>query len=253
MEYLIGTYTMDVAIAPLIKSRIEKNHMAGMDVRDEGRFARVSASGREIILQLAGILTDIMVDNLQMHYIAALIQRRYFYLPKKERSGLLVGTLKKLWSRLDGNDWKRQYIKGKTAICLMESDVIMLDGIMRFRIKDETADWERCLFETERELAENAEHEEMIRMLRSYVTMKESLIGFVSVDPLNGGYVLHDSDGNEIAAPQDGDGCDSRAKDVVLAYLIRLSPASVDISNVSDKELKSVIAGVFAGRTKTKD
>lgn len=101
-----------------------------------------------------------------------------------------------------GQGLKRQYIKSKVAICLLKADsqALMLDGVMRFRIRDEVEQWEKCLYCTEREIAERNEREEMIRLLRYYITTRESLIGFVSVDPAGeGGYVLHDSDGNEVA------------------------------------------------------
>ena len=254
MEYIIGAYSMDVQIAPLIKNRIESGHITGISVKGDGKYAEVTVGSRDKILLLAGLLADILVDNMKMHHMVSVIKRRYGHLSKKDRCDLLVETLKKLWCGAAGKDWKRQYIKSKVAICLLESDsqALMLDGVMRFRIRDEVEQWEKCLYCTEREIAERNEREEMIRLLRYYITTRESLIGFVSVDPAGeGGYVLHDSDGNEVAAPYDWEEeCDRRASDVVLSYLIELSPASVDISQVKDKELRDVIAGVFTGRTK---
>ena len=83
MEYIIGAYSMDVQIAPLIKNRIESGHITGISVKGDGKYAEVTVGSRDKILLLAGL-------PLLVHIIMDLSDYEGFFLFLPELSVLLL-------------------------------------------------------------------------------------------------------------------------------------------------------------------
>ena len=91
---------MSVALRPLLENRLPIQGKFTKDIRlgeQEGRFLTVELSGRQALFVLSDILADIIVEHLQIRYLMAELAREYGYLSERERSEILVCTVRKLW------------------------------------------------------------------------------------------------------------------------------------------------------------
>ena len=99
MKYTIGVYSMSVALRPLLENRLPIQGKFTKDIRlgeQEGRFLTVELSGRQALVVLSDILADIIVEHLQIRYLMAELACEYGYLSERERSEILVCTVRKL-------------------------------------------------------------------------------------------------------------------------------------------------------------
>ena len=139
-------------------------------------------------------------------------------------------------------------MQDKLALCMYESKngVIMLDGILRFRLKDEVMRWEKCLAEAYEAMCRRKERDDLIGILRYFVGMQEPAVEAVVIAKSKERYVIADISGRIIDECAGGE---SNA-DEVLSRLIELAPASVDTSLMEQGELRDIIEMVFVERNK---
>ena len=106
----------------------------------------------------------------------------------------------------------------------MESDggAVSLDGIMRFRMKDLTKKWSEELRKCCDEYIINTDGAELISMLKYIVSVREPLVGRVSVAPGESGYEIF-SGAMRIGVVLIDEG-EMSAEEALITRLIHLCP-----------------------------
>ncbi len=255
LKYTIGVYSMSVALRPLLENRLPIQGKFTKDIRlgeQEGRFLTVELSGRQALFVLSDILADIIVEHLQIRYLMAELAREYGYLSERERSGILVCTVRKLWygGGKERLEQKKKDISGRVLACLLEGEgTLALDGVLRFRMKDCVAKWKQTLQECARQAVLLSERKQFIKLLRYFVCMRDPAIRYVQVQREGEAYILLDEQGNRIQVTAE-DAVDATKEDLLLSGLLDLSPEVIDLGSVCDGELKGLLADIFVGRVR---
>jgi putative sporulation protein YtxC len=143
---------------------------------------------------------------------------------------------------------------------IIENTDIVLEGFLRFRLKELNADLEDIVDRVVEEYLIEREYDEFIKLLKYFVEIQESRIEIVNiVIEDNGTYCMYDSSYNEITDEliQDIAGevltGEVSYDDLLVSSLITLAPRYIvihNLSNVRNKEIIDTIRNVFADRVR---
>lgn len=255
MKYIIGVSSMSVALRPLIENRLPvQGRLTGeLCVGEQvGRYLAVETSGRQALFLLADILADIIIEHLQIRFLMAELNENYDYLSERDRSEVLVGTVKRLWygGGKEKLELKKKDIASRVVACLLECDGrLALDGVLRFRMKDYVAEWKKTMEDCAMQYTLRTEKREFIKLLRYFVCMREPAVRYVEVLPAGEEYAMFDEQGNKISVSLEEE-ADATKEDLLLSGLIDLAPEVIDLEHVGDTELKGLLADIFVGRVR---
>ena len=143
---------------------------------------------------------------------------------------------------------KKKDIAGRVLICLLECEGrLALDGVLRFRMKDCTAQWQQTMQKCVEQYTAKNEQKEFIKLLRYFVCMRDPMVHYVEVLPIGEEYEMLDEHGNRIDVYIDEEP-DATKEDLLLSGLIDLAPEVIDLAQVCDDDLKGLLADIFVGR-----
>lgn len=263
----MGIEDQGLELAPLIANRMHDALRQGCLVRineidgTDGRIASVSLTDSENDPEkehamLCALLADIIVENLQIRHMVRLLKQKYYFLPEKEQCDILVRALKKLWYGASGQ--KNQVTMCKVDVKQRLSDTlrqneagtIMLEGFMRFRMKDYLDAWEKELSWCVEDHIRKKEYAEFVEILRLFVRIRIPRVRQVHlcVDG-DGEYVLLDErlcllQSRFIGGHSDKD-------DALLSALVNIAPLSIIVHNKErfwDARIIETIKDVFGTR-----
>ncbi len=267
MNIIIGIEDQGLELAPLITNRTHDAMRQGCLVSinevdgSEGHIAKVCLSDSEHSLEkehtmLCTILADIIVENLQIRHMVRLLKQDYFFLSEKEQCDILVRALKKLWYGTSGQ-------KNEVAMCKIdvkqrlndmlaqnEAESVMLEGFMRFRMKDYLETWEKELALCVEEYIRKREYVEFVEILRLFVKIRIPRVRqvHICVDG-NGQYMLLDDRLCLLKSQYSGESMDR--DDALLSALVNMAPLSIVVHNKDrffDARIIETIKDVFGQR-----
>ena len=277
LKFVIGLEDNGLLIKPLIINRM--NHLTNgghsiklMEMQGKGTgFCSVEIDDEkegEGLNSFCDLLADIIIENLQIRHLIGVLRQKYFFLNEKTQCEILIKTLKLLWYGKGEvkNDiiLCKKDVSGRLLSCFGESEnkELVLEGFMRFRMKDYLQKWETLLKQNVDEFVMEKEYREFIGVLRYFVLLKEPKNMTVHLRySESDGYELSDAEKNRI---QDtgvkSAGSEMREKmtreDIVLSALINISPEKIVIHNskdISEKRLLMTIKNVFLDRVEFED
>lgn len=227
----------------------------------DGRIADVCLSDCEHCadkerMMLCAILADIIVENLQIRHMVRLLKQDYYFLSEKEQCDILVKALKRLWYGSTGQ-------KNEVALCKIDvkqrlrdmlaqndANTVMLEGFMRFRMKDYLEAWENELTLCVEEYVRKREYVEFVEILRLFVKIRIPRVRqvHICVDG-NGQYMLLDDRLCLLKNHFSGQRMDK--DDVLLSTLVNMAPLSIVVHNKDrffDARIIETIKDVFGQR-----
>jgi len=268
LNIIIGSEDNGIEIGALIKRRapgaVYKGCLINADNIGSGRAANVVITGcadssdAELPI-LCGVLADIIVENLQVRHMVRLLKRDYEFLPEKEQCDILVRVLSALW--YPGNTDKtgsgagvaacKSDVRRRLLRALQENDAqsVMLEGFMRFRMKDYLKAWEQKLHACAAAHIRKREYAEFVEILRLFVGIRipRARTVHICVDG-RGKYVMLDEKLCLIAhAPGSG----AEKEDALLTSLVNIAPQHIVIHNAerfNDARILETIKDVFGKR-----
>lgn len=227
----------------------------------EGRMASMSVADCEHDAEkeksvLCAILADIIVENLQIRHLVRLLKQDYCFLSEKEQCDILVHVLKKLWYGSSGqkneiaackNSLRRRLAE---VIKENETDTIILEGFMRFRMKDYLDAWEKELAGSVEDYIRRKEYAEFVEILRLFIKIRIPRARKVHICVGgDGDYLLLDERLCLLKCRFIGTNIDK--DDALLSTLVNIAPQSIIVHNKDrfwDSRILETIKDVFGQR-----
>lgn len=269
MNIIIGIEDPGLALNSLIANRgpsaVRQGCMISAKQIGDTRFAEVVVTGSDhnIIKEkgtLCAVLADIIVENLQIRHMVRILKRSYYFLPEKEQCDILVRVLKRLWYPPTGQGASVAMCKGdirkRLLDLLSENDTesIVLEGFMRFRMKDYLLAWEEQLTECVEDHIRKKEYADFVEILRLFVSIRiprrRTLHVCVNAD---GQYILLDE---KLCPIKTTEGAGIDKDDALLSALVNIAPQNIIVHNkdrFAQQRILETIKDVFGTRVAFSD
>lgn len=267
MDINIGIEDKGMELAPLIANRTHDALRLGCLVSiseidgSQGHIVKVTLTDSENDKEkeksiLCTMLADIIVENLQIRYMVKLLKQDYYFLSEKEQCDILVKALKRLWYGTQGQKDEVAFCKRevkqriKETLEQNESETVMLEGFMRFRMKDYLEFWERELCCCVEDYIKKREYVEFVEILRLFVKIRIPRVRKVHlcVDG-DGEYMLLDERLCMLKCRVTE--ADADKDDALLSALVNIAPLSIIVHNRErffDERIIETIKDVFGRR-----
>lgn len=133
----------------------------------------------------------------------------------------------------------RTSVRRAIAEHFSENDSLVIEGFVRFRMRDTMLIWERCVDKATEELLIKIEHMELMGLLSAFVKMHPTRINEVAViiRP-DGACSLTDDSDTHIDYPPD-------AAESLLSLLISLSPQRITVYDMSDGLSSGLLNSIY--------
>ncbi len=267
MNVTVGVEDKGIVLGPLIINRAYDAQKRGCIVSigpvidADDRMAQVTVSDSDSKIEnehdvLCSLLADIIVENLQVRHLVRLLKQEYDFLPEKDQCEILVCVLKALWygsSEQRGNVSQcKQNVAERLSSLISEStpDTLMLEGFMRFRMKDYLEEWDRALALGVEDYIRKKEYTEFVEILRLFINIRIPRVRkvHVCVDG-HGEYLLLDERLCLLKCTFLGKRIDK--DDALLSALVNIAPLSIVVHNKDrfwDARILETIKDVFGKR-----
>jgi putative sporulation protein YtxC len=206
---------------------------------------------------VAKAVSDLLVNHVEVNYIKQYIEKTYYYWSDEDRQGVLGCTLETM-EKL--KTVRRNKILQNIYDYLATEPALIVEGFVRFRLKDHWNYLQRLVRRSGQEFMEARDYLEFIRLLRCFLDMQEPKIDEVQVFiTAEGTFYLCDKKGHVIKREQlrtpsftviDGE---FNYKEYLLSILITMAPREI-VFHVSDHiwdcDPLQTIQQVFGSRIK---
>jgi YtxC-like family. len=267
LNVIVGIEDKGLVLGPLIINRAYDAQKKGCNVSivpvesSDDRMAQITISDCDEKSEnenavLCTILADIIVENLQVRHLVRLLKQDYDYLPEKDQCEILVCVLKELWygsSDLDSDvSMCKQNVTKRLSTLMYETvpDTLILEGFMRFRMKDYLDEWDRALAVGVESYIRKKEYAEFVEILRLFVNIRIPRVRkvHVCVDG-HGEYLLLDERLCLLKCTFLGKRIDR--DDALLSALVNIAPLCIVVHNRDkfwDARILETIKDVFGKR-----
>lgn len=252
----------------LVESDSEDMHFIKCVIKDEDRISvNIPDIKNSFDIYASNIIYSALIDNFLYDIILKVVKENYSYFNEEEYEDIvgrcmdiLKGTAKFL-----GADFC-QYISFKDRIVkkifdyIIDNTDIILEGFLRFRLKELNNELEDLVDKVVEEYLVEREYNEFIKLLKYFVEIQESRIDIVNVVIKNdGNYCIYDGDSNDITDEllkdmfNDSISGEVNYDDLLVSSLITAAPRFIvihNLSNVKNKEIIETIGNVFCERVR---
>ena len=213
---------------------------------------------------VADTVSEIILEDLQSEMVEKIIRDEYFYFEQEERNKILRDAMAIMWggnptvrSEVIRSRWRSRVWK-RIMEHLEDNDELVLEGFIRFRMKDFTCELEEAVDRAVDDLLIEKEYREFIKLLRYFVEIQEPKVDEVHVQlGEDKKYILLDSSLHVI----NNDMLEDLAKeisdkeishdDLLISSLITIAPRKITIhqcDRIKNTELLNTISNVFCGK-----
>ncbi|MFZ5642358.1 MAG: putative sporulation protein YtxC [Bacillota bacterium] len=249
-----------------VKLRIEENP-AG-----KYTFLSCSVSGRTLRSEeetlalfktyIAEVLSDLIMYKWQYAILIDIIRENYYYFGEQERDTIFQNALRYLEDS-DHNDYmirvrKKRRILSKIKDFLNNYDLIVVDGFIRFRLKEYINELQEAADKAVDDFLMDKEYQEFIQLLKYFVDIQDSRTELINVvmKP-NGNFMLYDEQHRVVnSAYLEGfiiDLIESEInyEDLLISALITIAPREIIFHSGKEESLTNTldtIKNIFSNR-----
>jgi len=219
-------------------------------------------SNREEIMQLflyrvSNALSDIIVNCWEPKLIKKIIKTNYFYFNTYEQEKIFHFTEDILNFTENGEKRDIFYqIKRKTFLLhkildyLRNNSTIILEGFIKFRLKDYLEQLEEAVDKAIDEYLMDKEYKEFIKLLRYFVDLQEPKRDLVNLVVKDGELLLYDDHMNTIDKDYGFEqstieNSEVNNDDILVSALINMAPKKIIIHGSSQKDKREVISALY--------
>jgi len=206
------------------------------------------------------LLSDIIIENLEIRYLAGILKGEYTFLTEKEQCEILVYTLKNVWEKENSKEAilsAKIDVETRLLSVIDNNNEFILEGFMRFRMKDYLNHWNCELKKAINNYLSNQEYKEFIEVVKYFVNSKESKYSNVNVviKP-NNTFSIFDKnmafiDDSNIITRNKLTSFNLENFDILLSILISLAPKKITIhdhDNIEDSLFIPTLKKIFDNR-----
>jgi len=214
--------------------------------------------------QLSSVLADYLTTAYDGMLLNRIAKKNYGYLLPNERREIIVIAQKKLQESSQSffdtviRLRRRNLITRKLADFLNQSDHIILEGFVTFRMKEYVKELEEIMDWAVRQYLIEKEYQEFIKLLTCFVKMQKPKFHCVHViAEKDSSFSVYDENMDRISEQwfneweeEQTDGT-IKEEDLLISFLISAAPEKIVVHNASDianRELLETISRVFSGR-----
>ncbi|NLX69421.1 MAG: putative sporulation protein YtxC [Clostridiales bacterium] len=214
---------------------------------------------------IADIITDFILNDMQLPMIERIVRDEFFYFEKEDMKHICREVLATVLGKKDGDsrlsslkeNWRAR-IRERIIEHLDTNSELIIDGFIRFRLKDFTKDLTQGISGIAEELLIEKEYNEFIKLLRYFVEIQEPKVNEVHVvveDDRK--YVLLDDSyrviNNDVLKELAKEISDKEISydDLLISSLITIAPSKItihDCEKIKNTELLNTINKVFRGK-----
>lgn len=204
---------------------------------------------------IANAISDIIIDIMENKILKRCIDTNYYYFNDEERGRILAFACKSLGSDSDQSRDECIYRLSRKARVLQKvldyldmNNNIIIEGFIRFRMKDYVTELEDAIDRAVEEYLMEREYNEFIKLLRYFVEIQEPKVDTVNVlkNPDNS-YRLLDGQGrpvnNEILDDLAEEVLENNINydDLLVSSLITIAPTRIIIHDQSISEKSEIL------------
>lgn len=198
-------------------------------------------------------VADFLIGDYEADYLLRILRRHYGHFEQVDKEKIL-NQARSMVADLEA----RGKVSEQVADFLASAPELILDGFLRFRLKDYYTELEASVDRAVDDFVADREYQEFVRLLRYFVELQEPRVGVLHVfeapEP-HLPFVILDENGDpvEVEVPDAGltevGGSEVDFEDVLLSNMINLAPRHVVLHINRDREVVKTIQGVFEART----
>ena len=267
MKMTIGIEDDGLKLLPLISNRtlgaMHRGCMVHVNEIDGtgGHMADVTVTGcgqdfETEYAVLCIILSDIIVENLQIRHLVRLLRHDHHYLTEKEQCDILVRALKNLWYGTGKSSRSvalcKKDVRQRLCSILFETDAdtLILEGFMRFRMKDYLDTWSKELSACVGTYMRKKEYAEFVEILRLFIGVRIPRARWVHLGIGDDGRYLLMDEKRCVLRHTVGSKYTSE-DDALLSTLVNTAPLHIVVhqqSRFADPRIIETIKDIFGGR-----
>ncbi len=211
---------------------------------------------------IANAISNIIIDFWEMKILRKIVDSNYYYFSPQERERILAFAGKTLGAEENYKGEGCIYRLSRKARVLQKildyldcNSKIIIDGFVRFRMRDYIAELEDAVDRAVEEYLMEREYNEFIKLLRYFVEIQEPKVDTVNIlKNVDGSYKLLDGQGHtinsELLDDLGGEVSDSSINydDLLISSLITLAPSRIvfhSVTAVPGNEILDTIKKVF--------
>ncbi len=205
--------------------------------------------------QMARIIAAFIVNNFEARLVLEIIERNYRHLKHWEKRKIKEKTQNYLTDETVG-DW-RDHIVIKLQEYFQESNILTIEGFIRFRLQDYLQDLKKTVEDAADDYLLEKEYQEFLRLLKYFVDVQEPRTGIIQVVlQERGTFKLFDGEGQPISTYALGGALDELAEqemdpdDLLISTLVSLAPAEILLHCHFENSLVELLKKVFTGKVR---
>jgi putative sporulation protein YtxC len=224
------------------------------DILLEGNFNDIKSNFHHCI---ANALSDVILNQWEPKLIKKIIKNNYFYFDQKEHEKIFEFTqdilnFNEVQGRCDLTYQikRKSYILHKIKEYIGLNSTIILDGFIKFRLREYMGQLEEAVDKAIDEYLMDKEYREFIKLLKYFVELQEPKKDLINVILKNNEIYLFD----EMAKPIGKDyyidefareNPEVNVDDVLVSTLINMAPQKIIIHGFTGKEKPEVINAIY--------
>ena len=176
--YSIVTNEYDADLEKLLKRRLARQNMGALPIVSDGRHSALTLgidTGEEL-RGLSAALSELMLIDLRHFEIADMVGKLPF--PLREKQRILKRALR---SALPAAEQTLTRAAEDIRQFLQESELLILEGYLRFRLQEELESWSICVDAAAEELLLEEEYEQLTTLLGLFSALEPGQSGEVLV------------------------------------------------------------------------
>lgn len=241
----------DFGIARRLERRLNETmpDAFGIETRSQDAFTfcdvTVRFADKKAFDCLSKSLQSLLIKDWLPVQLLECIDTRYDALPEGARMKVLLDSIRHARSLNIYNDLAKQI-----HAFLARSDTLLLEGFVRFRLKEAYAYWVSCVEHAAEEWLLEYETGEFLKLLRSFADVQQPRTGEVTVSSTPaGGYQLMDEFGRKIEDDAFKISGAIAQEDALVSLLVSVAPSRIWIYGLK-REAKDAIVNVFGNRAR---
>ncbi|HBM80704.1 MAG: putative sporulation protein YtxC [Clostridiales bacterium] len=267
MDRLASYYKAKGIGMGLVENDSGNLHFIKCVIKDPGSEFNKKQFKDNFYIYAADIIYQMIIENFQVKLISKIIKENYCFLQDNEVSNIADSCIQVLKGLTPASGSEYIYyknIKENTKEKLLqyfnESNEIILEGFVRFRMKNFRNEIEDLSDKIVEEYLVDREYNEFIKLLKYFVDIQESSIDIINiVVESDGNYSMYDGMRNEITKDilknilNESSKSDIDSDDLLISSLITAAPKYIifhNLYNIKNKDIIETIKNVFCERVK---